>query len=51
MAEKMTRRGMGLMGCCSGADISKADRKKPREIALIKREKRKKNERGRWGLW
>ena len=30
------------MGCCSGADISKADRKRPREIALITREKRKK---------
>ena len=31
------------MTCCSGADISKADRKRPREITLITCEKRKKN--------
>ena len=31
LAEQMIQSGMGLMTCCSGADISKADRKRPRE--------------------
>ena len=31
LAEQMIQRGMSLMTCCLGADISKADRKRPRE--------------------
>ena len=42
MAEQMSQRGMGLMTCCLGADISKANRERPREIRSVTREKRKK---------
>ena len=41
MAEQMSQRGMGLMTCCLGADISEADRKRPRKTTLVTCEKRK----------
>ena len=41
MAESMSQRGMGLMTCSLGADISEADRKRPRKTTLVTCEKRK----------